>query len=300
MQEGIALAKRFTGVYTAIITPFTQDGKVDEKALENLIDRQINAGVAGIVPVGTTGESPTLSHEEHHFVIDLVIQMVNKRVAVIAGTGSNNTREAISLTQHAQKSGADASLQVAPYYNKPTQEGFYLHFKAIAENADIPLIIYNIAPRTAKNIETPTMVKLAQLKNIVGVKEASGDINQMMDVIRFTGDEFSVLAGDDNMILPLMAIGGDGVISVASNIVPDKLVSLVNAAQAKDYDQARSLHYELLPLFKAMFLETNPIPVKESLAMMGLVEPVFRLPMCNISSENKLRLQEILNQLKIV
>lgn len=300
MQEGIALAKRFTGVYTAIITPFTQDGKVDEKALENLIDRQINAGVAGIVPVGTTGESPTLSHEEHHFVIDLVIQMVNKRVAVIAGTGSNNTREAISLTQHAQKSGADASLQVAPYYNKPTQEGFYLHFKAIAENADIPLIIYNIAPRTAKNIETPTMVKLAQLKNIVGVKEASGDINQMMDVIRFTGDEFSVLAGDDNMILPLMAIGGDGVISVASNVVPQKLVSLVKAAQAKDYDQARSLHYEMLPLFKAMFLETNPIPVKESLAMMGLVEPVFRLPMCNISSENKLRLQEILNQLKII
>ncbi len=290
----------FEGVFTAIVTPFTGDGKIDEEALRKLVDFQIEKGISGIVPVGTTGESPTLSHEEHHRVIEIVIDQVNGRVPVIAGTGSNCTEEAIKMTEKAKEAGATASLQVAPYYNKPTQEGFYRHFTAIADAVDIPIIVYNIPGRSGKNIENSTMLELAKHKNIVGVKEASGNINQMMDLILNKPDSFVVLSGDDNLTLPLMALGGKGVISVASNIVPDRMAEFVGAALRGEWEKARKLHYELLPLFRAIFIETNPIPIKAALAMKGMIRETYRLPMCEMSEEHKKALRSVLEKLKIL
>ncbi len=290
----------FEGVFTAIVTPFTRDGKIDESALRKLVDFQIEKGISGIVPVGTTGESPTLSHEEHHRVIEIVIDQVNGRVPVIAGTGSNCTEEAIRMTEKAKEAGATASLQVAPYYNKPTQEGFYRHFTAIADAVDIPIIVYNIPGRSGKNIENSTMLELAKHKNIVGVKEASGNINQMMDLILNKPDSFVVLSGDDNLTLPLMALGGKGVISVASNIVPDRMAEFVGAALKGEWDTARKLHYELLPLFRAIFIETNPIPIKAALAMKGMIEETYRLPMCEMSEEHRKVLKSVLEKLNIL
>jgi len=290
----------FEGVFTALITPFTKDGKLDEQALRKLVDFQIDQGIDGLVPVGTTGESPTLSPEETEQVIRIVVEQTGGRVPVIAGTGSNCTDKAIHMTEKAKQIGATASLQVAPYYNKPTGEGFFRHFTAIADAVDLPMVVYNIPGRTGKNIENPVMLKLAQYKNIVAVKEASGNISQMMDLIAKKPKDFAVLSGDDNLTYPLMALGGKGVISVASNAVPDRMKDLTHSALKGDWDRARKLHYELLPLFKAIFLETNPIPIKATMAMKGFVEEVYRLPMCPMSAENKKALTEVLKQLKIL
>jgi 4-hydroxy-tetrahydrodipicolinate synthase len=290
----------FEGVYTALITPFTKDGKLDEQAMRKLVDFQIDQGIDGLVPVGTTGESPTLSPEETEQVIRIVVEQTGGRVPVIAGTGSNCTDKAIQMTKKAKQIGATASLQVAPYYNKPTGEGFFRHFSAIADAVALPLVVYNIPGRAGKNIENPVMLKLAQHKNIVAVKEASGNISQMMDLIAKKPSDFDVLSGDDNLTYPLMALGGKGVISVASNAVPDRMKDLTHTALRGDWDRARKLHYELLPLFKAIFLETNPIPIKATMAMKGFVEEVYRLPMCQMSGENKKTLTEILKQLKIL
>ena len=290
----------FQGVFTALVTPFDGDGKLDESTLRKLVDFQIENGVDGLVPVGTTGESPTLSAGESEQVIRIVVDQARKRVPVIAGTGSNCTEKAIHLTEIAKKIGAEASLQVAPYYNKPTQEGFFRHFTAIADAVDIPLLVYNIPGRSGKNIENSTMLRLAEHKNIVGVKEASGSIPQMMDLIANKPDSFIVLSGDDNLVFPLMALGGKGVISVAGNLVPDRMSEFVKAALNKNWDRARELHYRLLPLFKAMFLETNPIPVKAAMAMKGLLQEVYRLPMCPLSAVNRETLAGILKSLKIL
>ena len=291
----------FQGAYTAIITPFKDNGKVDEEAFKKLIDFQIENKIDGIVPCGTTGESPTLSHEEHERVIEICARHVDGRVPVIAGAGSNSTAEAISLTRHAKELGADAVLQVNPYYNKPTQKGLYLHFKAIADAVDIPVILSNIKGRTAVNVETPTLVRLMNdCKNIVGVKEASGDISQMKEVIAQRKKGFSVLSGDDNMTFSLIKAGGDGVISVASNLVPDKIVAMVHAALGGKMEEAERLDKNLAELFKACFIETNPIPIKTALAMKGMCREVFRLPMCSMEDANREKLRKVLKGMKIL
>jgi len=290
----------FQGVFTALVTPFNKDKSINEEDLKKLVDFNIENGVSGIVPMGTTGESPTLNHDEHIQAIEIVCKHVNKRVPVIAGTGSNSTREALFLTSRAKDLGADASLQVAPYYNKPTQEGFYRHFKAIADEVDLPMIIYNIPGRTGKNIETDTIARLAEHPNIIGVKEASGSLPQMMDVIYRTPDNFIVLSGDDNLTLPLMTAGGKGVISVASNIIPGRMSALVRAGLNGNFEEMRKLHYELLPFFKVEFIETNPIPIKTALAIKGMIKEVFRLPMCEMSGENKKKLKIVLKSLRII
>ena len=289
------------GVFTAIITPFKEDGSVDEECLKKLIDFNIDNGVSGIVPCGTTGESPTLSHEEHDRVIELTVQHVNKRVQVIAGTGSNSTAEAVRLTKHAEEVGVDGCLVVNPYYNKPTQEGLYRHFKAVADAVKIPIVVYNIKGRTAVNVETATLMRLARdCPNIVAVKEASGDINQMKEVISQRPEGFSVLSGDDNITLELIQAGGNGVVSVASNIVPDKMVAMVKSALEGNIEEASKINDELAPLFEVEFIETNPIPMKCALAMKGMCEEVYRLPMCELSPENKKKLKQVLTRMKII
>lgn len=283
----------FRGVYTAIITPFTQAGNVDEESLQKIIENQIENGIDGLVPCGTTGESPTLSHQEHDRVIELTVQFANGRVPVIAGTGSNATSEAIRLTKHAQDAGVDATLQVNPYYNKPTQKGLYLHFKAVADAVDIPVLVYNIKGRTGINVETPTLVKLMNdCENIHGVKEASGSLDQMKEVIQNRSDGFSVLSGDDNMTLSLLRAGGDGVVSVASNLIPRQMVEFVHAALDGNFDQAQKDEDRLMEFFKALFLETNPIPIKTAMAMRGWCEEIFRLPMCGFSDESNYKTLE--------
>jgi 4-hydroxy-tetrahydrodipicolinate synthase len=289
----------FSGAFTAIVTPF-KDGGVDETALRNLIRHGIDGGVGGFVPCGTTGESPTLSHEEHARVIELVVEEVAGQVKVIAGTGSNSTAEAVSLTRHAKKAGADGALMVSPYYNKPTQEGLYRHFKSVAEAVDIPIVLYNIQGRTAVNIANDTVRRLSEIPNIVGVKEASGSILQMSEVIRLCGPDFDVLSGDDQMAFPLMALGGKGVISVVTNIVPDKMSSLVKNMLEGHSDAARAQHFEIFELCQAMFIETNPIPVKAALGMMGMITPEYRLPLCAPSRANLDKLRGILERYGIL
>jgi 4-hydroxy-tetrahydrodipicolinate synthase len=285
----------FSGAFTAIVTPF-KDGSVDEAAYKELIRFNIEAGISGIVPCGTTGESPTLSHEEHKRVIEIAVKEVAGQVKVIAGTGSNSTEEAVELTLHAKKSGADAALMVSPYYNKPTQEGLYRHFSKVAETAEIPVVLYNIQGRTGVNIENATVARLSKLPNIVGVKEASGNILQMSEVIRLCGPDFDVLSGDDQMTFPLMALGGKGVISVVTNIVPDKMSALVRNMHAGKVDEARAIHFEIFELCQAMFVETNPIPVKAALALMGKIKLEYRLPLCEPSAASMEKLREVLTK----
>ncbi len=275
----------FKGAIVAIVTPF-RNGKVDEKAFRELIEFQIANGTGGIVPCGTTGESSTLSHQEHDRVIEITVDAVKKRVPVIAGTGSNSTDEAIRLTKHAYEAGADGALMVCPYYNRPSQEGLYLHFKKVAETVPIPIIPYNIASRTGVNLNPETLARLAEIKNIVGVKEASGSIKQMSDVIRLCGKNFSVLSGDDLFTLPLMAMGGTGVISVLSNVAPADMAALVAAAASGDMKKAKALHHKISPLIDALFIETNPVPVKAALAMMGKIEYELRLPLAKLTEGN--------------
>jgi len=283
----------YSGTFTAIVTPF-RDGRFDETAFKKLIRFGVDGGISGLVPCGTTGESPTLSYEEHNRVIELCVKEVAGQVKVIAGTGSNSTEEAIELSLHAKKVGADGVLLVSPYYNKPTQEGLFRHFKAIAEAVDIPIILYNIQGRTAVNIENSTVERLSRIPNIEGVKEASGSILQMSEVLRLCGSEFSVLSGDDQMTFPLMALGGKGVISVVSNIIPDKMSTLVNAMLKGDLETARAKHFEVYELCQTMFVETNPIPVKTALGLMGMIQSELRLPLCALAPQNEEKLKAVL------
>ena len=290
------MRRSFQGSIVALVTPF-RDARVDEAKLRELVELHVRNGTDAIVPCGTTGESPTLSHEEHKRVVEGVIEAARGRIQVIAGTGSNATAEAIDLTVHAKKAGADGALLVSPYYNKPTQQGLYEHFKAVAEAADLPIVVYNIQGRTAVNVETDTLARLARdCRNIVGVKEASGSLEQMTQVILACGPDFTVLSGDDTLTLPLMAVGGRGVISVIANIVPKETAEMTHAALEGDWKRARELHLKLFPLSKAMFIETNPIPVKEAMAMMGLIQPEFRLPLCRMAESNRERLKKVLTQ----
>ena len=284
----------FSGVLPAIVTPF-KNGEVDEQGLRELIEFQIGEGVHGFVPCGTTGESATLSHEEHERVVEITVDQVKGRVPVLAGTGSNNTAEAVRLTAHAKRAGADGVLMISPYYNKPTQEGIYQHYKKVAEEVDIPIIIYNIPGRTASNIEPTTFARLAEIKNIVGVKEASGSMKQITEIIRLCGPEFTVLSGEDFLTYPLMAVGGKGVICVVANIVPRDMSELCNLLLAGDFDKGRGLYYRLLPLCHSMFIETNPVPVKAALAMMGKISSAeMRLPLVPMSDDNLAKLRKAL------
>lgn len=290
----------FRGVYTALVTPFTDEGNVDEEALRSLVDFQIENGVSGLVPTGTTGESPTLTHDEHVHVIEVVIDQANGKVPVIAGTGSNSTAEAIYMTKKAADAGADATLQVCPYYNKPTQHSLIQHFTTVANEGGLPVIVYNIQGRTGVNIETATLLSLADHNNIVGVKEASGNFNQMLDVVRSTPKGFSVLSGDDNLAVPLTIMGGQGVISVLSNFLPKEVSQMVKAALAGNISEAQRAHYQYMDLMKAMFIETNPVPVKAAMAMMGLIGEKYRLPLTPMTSEHHDQLQRILSAYQII
>jgi 4-hydroxy-tetrahydrodipicolinate synthase len=288
------MRRTFQGSLVAMVTPF-REGKVDEAKLAELVEFHVGNGTDGLVPCGTTGESPTLSHGEHKRVVELVIAAARGRIPVIAGTGSNSTAEAMEMTVHAARAGADAALLVSPYYNRPTQQGLYEHFRAIAQAApDLPLIVYNIQSRTAVNIETDTLARLSQIPNIVGVKEASGSLDQMTSVILACGPDFTVLSGDDSLTLPLMAVGGRGVISVVANFLPREVTELTHAALDGDWKRAREVHHRLFPICRAMFVETNPIPVKEAMAMLGMIRAEWRLPMCPMSDANRDRLRKVL------
>jgi len=294
------MSQTFRGSFVAMVTPF-RNGKVDEAKLRELVEFHIAHGTDGLIPCGTTGESPGLTHDEHRRVVEVVIEAARGRIRVVAGTGSNSTAEAIELTKHAERAGAAGALVVNPYYNKPTQEGLYRHFRAVAESVAIPILVYNIQSRTAVNVETDTLARLVRdVASVAGVKEASGSLDQMSQVIAACGPDFSVLSGDDNITLPLLVIGGSGVVSVIANIVPRETADLVHAALDGDWKRARDLHYRLFPLARAAFLETNPIPIKEAMAMAGMLEPEFRLPMCRMSDANREKLRAILKPYALV
>jgi 4-hydroxy-tetrahydrodipicolinate synthase len=284
----------FPGVLTALITPF-RDGVVDHDALARLVDDQIANGINGLVPCGSTGESATLTHDEHLEVIKLVVDRVRGRVPVIAGTGSNSTAEAIRLTRGAQELGADAALLISPYYNKPTQEGIYQHYRAIAEATRFPLIVYNIPGRTASKIEASTLERLAALPDIVGLKESTGSLDECQEVIRRCGDALPIYAGDDGLTLPVMAVGGVGIISVIGNCAPKAWVAMVDAIRRNDWADARRRSYALLPLLRALFLETNPIPIKAAMAMLGFCADELRMPLLPMSEAPRQQLRAALH-----
>jgi len=289
----------FKGSMVAIVTPF-RNGKLDEKALGDLIEFHIKNGTDVIVPCGTTGESATLSHEEHHRVVELTIKTVNKRVPVIAGAGSNSTDESLELTKFAKKAGADGVLLITPYYNKPTQEGLFRHFKKIADSVDIPIILYNVPGRTGVNMLPATVARLREVKNIVGLKEATGDMKQVSEIIRLCGRDFDVISGDDFTTLPLLCLGGVGGISVTANVAPADCAGMVDAFFAGKMQEALTFHYKLEPLHNAMFIETNPIPAKTSLALMGKIAEEFRLPLCPMADANKEKLRKALKDYGLV
>ena len=287
------------GSIVAIVTPF-KGGKVDEKALSELVEWHISSGTNAIVPCGTTGESATLEYEEHYRVIEIVIKTVNKRIPVVAGTGANATDETIMITKKAKKLGADAALLVAPYYNKPTQEGLYRHYKSVAKAVDIPIVLYNVPGRTVVNILPSTVARLLEFDNIVAIKEATGDMKQVSEVIRLCGDRLTVLSGDDFTTFPLLALGGKGVISVTANIAPQEVSDMCRLWKEKKYEKARALHYKLEPLNHAMFIETNPIPVKTAVAMMGKIREEFRLPLCEMSEANREKLKKTIKDFGLI
>ncbi len=285
----------FTGSLVAIVTPF-RNGKVDEKALGELIEWQIVNGTHGIVPCGTTGESATLSHAEHQRVVAFTVEAARRRVPVIAGAGSNSTDEAIALTKHAKQAGADGALLITPYYNKPTQEGLFRHYKTVADTVDLPLVLYNIPSRTGVNMAPSTIARLVSCRTIVAVKEGSGSVQQASEIIQACGDRMTVLAGDDVLTLPILALGGKGVITVTANIAPGDMAGLVNAFLAGKIQEARRLHYKLAPLFTALFYETNPIPVKEALSLMGKIDGELRLPLCGMAPDTKHKLTSVMKE----
>ena len=289
----------FTGSMTALITPF-KDGALDEASFRALIQRQIAGGTSAIVPVGTTGESPTLSHAEAERVIAIAIEEAKGELKVIAGTGSYDTRASVERTKWAKKAGADAVLAVCPYYNKPGQQGIYLHYKAIAEEGGLPVVVYTIPGRSVVNITPDTCGRLAQLPNIAAIKEASGSLNQMSEVIAAVGERVPVLSGDDALTVPLMAVGGKGVISVAANVIPRGMADIVAAGLKGDFATAKSLHYKYLPLFKALFLETNPIPVKAAVALLGWADPEIRLPLTELEPANQAKLKAAMAQVALL
>jgi 4-hydroxy-tetrahydrodipicolinate synthase len=289
----------FTGTYTALVTPF-RNGKLDEPALQRLVQRQSRAGVDGIVPVGTTGESPTLDYDEHIRVVELAVKFADGRIKVMAGTGANSTREAVYLTQEAARAGADASLQVAPYYNKPTQEGLYQHFREIASAVKVPMVLYSIPGRCGVEIGVETIRRLAaDCPGVVGIKEAGGNPDRVSQIAAACGARFSILSGDDSLTLPFMSVGAHGVVSVASNVAPRQVSRMVRAFGSGDLKTARRLHSILFPLFRNLFIETNPVPVKAALAMMGLLAEEYRLPLCPMAPANRDTLQSTLRQLGI-
>jgi 4-hydroxy-tetrahydrodipicolinate synthase len=292
--------KRFQGTGTAMITPFKSDGSVDEKALRRFVDFQIDGGIDMLLPCGTTGEGATLDENETDRVVQIVIEQSRQRVPVIVGAGSNSTAKAIQMTKRAKRLGADGVLSVGPYYNKPTQQGYYEHFKAITDADDIPVIVYNVPGRTGGNIEAKTMLRLAEIPNIVAVKEASGNLGQIMDIIREAPSEFRVLSGDDALALAIVAVGGDGVVSVVSNETPATMSTMIDAALQGNVDKARELHYKLLPLMNVNFIESNPIPAKAALAMMGLIEENYRLPLVRIAPANREKVAKVVEELGLL
>ena len=281
----------FTGSMVALVTPF-KDGKVDWQSLENLIEFHIQSGTRGIVPCGTTGESATLSHEEHDTVVKTVVNTVNKRVPVIAGTGSNSTAEAVRLTRAAEKAGADGALMISPYYNRPTQEGIYQHYRKVASEVGIPIIVYNIPGRTGSKIEPETLARMAEIDNIAGVKEATGSVDQAIDVIRLCGDRLAVYSGEDSLIFSLMALGGKGVISTVANVAPKQTAELAEACLKGDWEKGRALQFKLIPLIRSLFIETNPIPVKTALSLMGKCSGELRLPLTSMAEGNLKKLNQ--------
>jgi 4-hydroxy-tetrahydrodipicolinate synthase len=289
----------FSGALSALITPF-RDGEVDEKAFRDLIEWQIQAGVDGIVPCGSTGESATLSHEEHDRVITIAVNQARRRVPVVAGTGSNATAEAIRLTAHAKEVGADGVLMISPYYNKPTQEGIYQHYKAVAAAVEIPIVVYNIPGRTGSNIAPETIARLAEIRQIVAVKEASAVMDQTSDIRRLCGDRIAILSGDDSLTLPIMALGGKGVIATISNVMPREIHELAAAGLTGDFARAREIHYQMLPLMRALFIETNPIPIKQACAFMGRCQNEVRLPLVPMTAGPAERLRGVMKELRLI
>ena len=287
------------GAITAIVTPF-KDGKLDETAYRELIEFQLKGGINGIVPCGTTGESATLSHEEHKRVVEACVDQVKKRVPVVAGTGSNNTAEALELTRHAQIAGADYALLITPYYNKPTQEGLYQHFKTIADNTSIPMVVYNVPTRTSVNLLPETVARLAEFPNIMAIKEATGDLKQCAKIVELCGDKITLISGDDFTVLPLLAIGGMGVISVVSNVTPQDMAGMCAAFFKGDLKTAQQLHYKMWPLMEAMFYETNPTPAKTALKMMGKITGEVRQPLCPLSPANEDKLRQVLKKYGLI
>jgi 4-hydroxy-tetrahydrodipicolinate synthase len=287
------------GAITAIVTPF-KNGQLDEEAYRALIERQITEGINGIVPCGTTGESPTLSHAEHKRVVETCIDQVKKRVVVIAGTGSNNTAESLDLTKHAQGAGADYALMITPYYNKPTQEGLFQHYKTVASQTKIPIVVYNVPGRTSVNLLPETMARLAALPNIVGLKDATGDLKQGAKTLELCGDRITVLSGDDFTTFPLLCVGGLGVISVVSNVVPADMAGMCNAFFKGDLEGARKLHYKMWPLIEAMFYETNPVPVKTAMKMLGMITGEVRQPLWTMSEANENKLRQVMQQYGLI
>ena len=289
----------FTGSIVAIVTPF-RNGRVDERALGDLIEFQIASGTDGIVPCGTTGESGTLSHTEHDRVVAFTVEAVRRRVPVIAGTGSNSTEEAIALTRHAKQAGADGALLITPYYNKPMQEGLFRHYKAVAEAVDLPIVLYNIPGRTAVNMSPATVARLTSVRNIVAIKEGGGSLQQVSEIIKTCGDRMTVLSGDDALTLPMLAVGARGVITVTANIAPAEMAAMLDAFAAGKLDEARRLHYKLFPLFTALFFETNPIPVKEALALMGKIDGELRLPLSPMAPDTREKLARALKEYGLI
>jgi 4-hydroxy-tetrahydrodipicolinate synthase len=290
----------FTGAGTALVTPFTKSGELDEKAVRRLGRRQIDNGIHFLVPVGTTGENPTLELPERLRMVEILVDEAKGQVPVLAGCGGYHTKEIVQLAKDMQGAGANGLLSVAPYYNKPTQEGIVQHFKAIADATPLPIILYNIAGRTGVNIETATVARLAQIPNVIGVKEASGSLSQMCDVLHVTPGDFIVLSGDDALTLPLMAVGGRGVISVVSNEIPREMAQMVEAAERNDFAAARAIHARILPLMQVNFVESNPGPVKAAMAAMGLLDEIYRLPMVPPKPESKAKIEAVLKELSLL
>lgn len=289
----------FKGSMIPIVTPF-KEGKIDEEGFRNLIEFHITSGTDAIIPCGTTGESATLTYKEHEKLIDICVEAVNHRAPVIAGTGSNNTAEAIQLTDYAQKAGAEGALLITPYYNKPTQEGLYNHYQAIAAATDLPLILYNVPSRTGVNLLPETVARLSKIPTIVGIKEATGSLRQVCDIIHLCGEQCIVFSGDDFTNYPILAMGGKGIISVTANIVPDQIATMWDAFDSGDFDKSRKIHYQLLALHNAMFLETNPIPVKTALGLMGKISPEMRLPLSAMSQNNLEKLKKVMAKYQLI
>jgi 4-hydroxy-tetrahydrodipicolinate synthase len=287
------------GAITAIITPF-KNGQLDEEAYRALIERQIEGGIHGLVPCGTTGESPTLTHAEHKRVVEICLDQVKKRVPVIAGSGSNSTAESVELTKHAEAAGANYALMITPYYNKPTQEGLYQHYKTITDATRIPIVVYNVPGRTSVNLLPETMARLAAIPNIVGLKDATGDLKQGSKTLELCGDKIAVLSGDDFTTFPLLCVGGMGVISVVSNVVPGDMAGMCNAFFKGNLEEAKKLHYKMWPLTEAMFYETNPAPVKTAMKMLGMTTGEVRQPLCPMSAANEEKLRQVMQKYGLI